>query len=44
MFWGEIMKDLEKEIMEYIAQLDDYYKRAVWGFVKRIAEETAPKQ
>lgn len=33
------MKDLEKEILEYIAQLDEYHKRAVWAFVKRIAEE-----
>ena len=34
------MKDLEKEILEYIAQLDEYHKRAVWGFVKRLAEAT----
>lgn len=32
------MEKLEKEIMEYLAQLDEYHKRAVWGFVKHLAE------
>ena len=44
MFWGDFMKNLEKEIMAYIAQLDEYHKRAVLGFVKRIAEQRAAKQ